>query len=115
MVLRTNRWNWLKQMVWGVLAVLAVPAVAAAFFPPFNNFPLPPIQNPPVLPPVVEPPPATPELPPVVNPGGTPDPVVPPVVPPVSSQTPEPATIVGCLAGLAFLRAVSMRKRRQAN
>jgi hypothetical protein len=34
-------------------------------------------------------------------------------MPPVQAQTPEPATIVGCLTGLAFLKACSMRRRRR--
>jgi hypothetical protein len=116
MSIRTIRCQWRKLTIWGMVAVLGAPAAASAFFPPFNHFPYPPpVQTPPVVtPPPVQPPPVIPTVPPpIVTPGGGPDIPPPVVVPPVQAQTPEPATIVGCLTGLAFLKACSMRRRRR--
>ena len=93
---------------------------ASAFFPPVWPISppvvvVPPVLSPPVVvdPPVVPPPPFVPPVspPPVVVPPVLPPPiVVPPVVPPTSA-TPEPATLVTGLIGLAAVAGYRLKRR----
>ena len=90
---------------------------AQAFFPPvFPGSPpvavVPPTSPPPlvVVPPVI--PPVSP--PPVIVPPVSPPPIViPPVSPPPITTTPEPATVVSGLIGLAAAMAARRLKRQK--
>ncbi|MBA4063026.1 MAG: hypothetical protein C0501_04830 [Isosphaera sp.] len=103
-----------RRLVLPTAALAALPFVAwspaaSAFFPPMG----PPAVVEPVAPPPFEPPPPPPVI--VVPPVVTPPVVIDRCPPPVS--TPEPATLVGGLAGLAAAagyRAVR-RKNSTAN
>jgi hypothetical protein len=91
----TRRGLWV-----GALALaLVVPSVSLAYFPPNVG-----------VPPAVPPDPFTP-------PGqgglGEPEPPEPPPGP--SVQTPEPASVVTALTGLALVAGYGMRKRRTAS
>lgn len=92
---------------------------AAAFFPPVWPVSPPVTVVPPAIPPVVVPPvvPPPPFVPPsVVPPVVVQPPVVPPVYvppPPPPSGTPEPATVVSSLIGLAAAAGYGLRKRKQ--
>lgn len=99
---------------------LACPT-ANAFFPPVTPPPpkvvvVPPVSPPPVIvvPPVSPPPFSPPPSPPVVVPPVSPPPII--VVPPVSpgtSTTPEPATLISGLIGLAAVAGYRRLVRRK--
>ena len=77
---------------------------AAAFFPPvWPGSPpvtvVPPISSPPVV------------VPPVVPPVSPPPIIVPPVSPPPITTTPEPATVVSGLIGLAAAAGYRLKRR----
>jgi hypothetical protein len=93
---------------------------AEAFFPPVWPVSppvtvVPPAVPPVVVPPTVPPPPFVPP-PPVVPPVIVPPPVVPPIIvspPPPPSGTPEPATLVSSVIGLAAAAGYGLRKRKK--
>jgi hypothetical protein len=110
----------LKQILPAVTVTLSTAApfalwtpTANAFFPPM--WPVSPpvtVLPPPVSPPVIVDPPSVPPVivePPVVPPVI----VVPPSVPPPSSGTPEPATLVSGLIGLAAAAGYGLKRRAQ--
>ncbi len=90
---------------------------ASAFFPPVWPVSPPVTVVPPTVPPVVVPPtvPPPPFVPPVVPPVIVPPPVVPPVVVPPTdpNSTPEPATLVSSVIGLAAAAGYGLRKRHK--
>jgi hypothetical protein len=91
---------------------------AEAFFPPVWPVSPPVVVVPPAVPPVVVPPtvPPPPFVPPVVPPVIVPPPVVPPIIvppPPPPSTTPEPATVVSTVIGLAAAAGYGLRRRKQ--
>ena len=90
----TRRGLWV-----GALALaLAVPSVGLAYFPPNVG-----------VPPAVPPDPFTPP-----GQGGLGEPEPPEPLPGPSVQTPEPASIVTALTGLALAAGYGVRKRRKA-
>lgn len=84
---------------------------ASAFFPPMWPVSPPVTVVPPIVPPVVVVPPTIPP-PPVLPPVVPPVVVVPPTVPPPTG-TPEPATIVSTIIGLAAVGGYALRRRQQ--
>jgi hypothetical protein len=94
---------------------------ATAFFPPVwpisppvtvvpPTAPPPVVVAPPVSPPPMVVPPTSP--PPIIVPPVAPPPiVVPPVAPPPPTGTPEPATLVSGLIGLAALAGYRLKRR----
>lgn len=99
-------------------ALLLLPAAASAFFPPFYNYPYPqPVQVTPQSPQPSDPgvvvPVGNPVTDPITDPLG--DPEDPPVVDVPVSQTPEPATLVSGLVGLALFGAWSRTRRKAAS
>jgi hypothetical protein len=94
--------------------------VAEAFFPPVwpvspPTVVVPPVSPPPVIVvPPVSPPPFVPPPPPpviVVPPVSPPPIIVPPVSPPPMCGTPEPATLVSGLIGLAAAAGYGLKRR----
>jgi hypothetical protein len=92
---------------------------AYAFFPPISPPPptvvvVPPVSPPPVIvvPPVSPPPFSPPPPPPVVVPPVSPPPVVVPPVSPTTNTTPEPATLVTGLLGLAAVAGYRLVRRK---
>ncbi len=89
---------------------------AAAFFPPVWPITPPVTVVPPVSPPpvIVEPPVVPPVSPPpvIVPPVSPPPIVIPPVSPPPITTTPEPATLVTGLIGLAAAAGYRLRRRK---
>ena len=80
-------------------AALVAPSLVCAYFPPTVG--IPPVG-------ITEVPP-DPFQPPIVGGLGEPEPPPPPAGPTV--QTPEPASIVGALTGLALVAGYRLRKR----
>jgi hypothetical protein len=88
-----------RYVLWvGALALaLAVPSVSVAYFPPNVGIP--------------EPVPPDPFIPPDTG-GGLGEPVPPDPGPGPSVQTPEPASVVTALTGLALVAGYRLRKRQ---
>jgi hypothetical protein len=108
------------------IALTAIPftadcPAANAFFPPVTPPPphvvvVPPVSPPPIIVvPPVSPPPFSPPPPPhvVVPPVSPPPIVVPPVSPPNTNNTPEPATLLTGMLGLAAVAGYRLVRRKE--
>lgn len=84
---------------------------ASAFFPPIWPVSPPVTVVPPTIPPVIVPPPVIPPV--VVPPPVVPPIIVPPVCPPPVTATPEPATLISGLIGLAAAAGYGLKRRGQ--
>ena len=122
MAIRPTKKKWKKILPTITLTAIPFTVVcptATAFFPPISPPPpvvvvVPPVSPPPVIvTPPVSPPPFSPPPPPhIVVPPVVPPVVVPPVSPPTST-TPEPATLLTGLIGLAAVAGYRLVRRKE--